>query len=446
MITINLPGIPDKQHDKVATIISSALEAVDPEKAVLRGASDVIKEFPDVLVKKNGIRLAAVGKASIAMTAGLVKANILPINAGVAVTKTQFPEISKQFPPFIKILSGGHPVPDENSIHAGNAIQALMRAKTSSELAVALISGGASALVISPAEGITLDDYRKFTQILLGCGADIQELNCFRKHIDNFKGGGLLRWSAPGPVISLILSDVVNNPLDVIASGPTVPDPTTFQDVWKIIEKYSLFGKLPDSIIDHIKLGMQGQIEDTLKTSESLNKQNIIRLVGSNQIAAEAAKSSAERLGFTTKILTTSLIGEAQEAGKWLINRLRTELESSLRRPFCLIAGGETVVTLKGNGLGGRNLETALAAVFGLDGLSDTALITLATDGEDGPTDAAGAVATGETLINALVKGIDPALYLAANDSYHFWERQNGLVKIGSTGTNVNDLAFLFAF
>jgi len=446
MYTLHLPSIPKNQIKKVKTVIASALEAVDPEQAVRRGGISLEKEIPNLFGGKKSVRLVAVGKASIAMTAGIAQLNRLPIHAGLVVTKSHFPEKSALLPPQIQIISGGHPVPDENSLKAGYAIRRLLEKKSEDELVVALISGGASALVISPYDGINLDDYRTLTNLLLACGAEISEINCLRKHIDQFKGGGLLRWASPAPVISLILSDVVNNPLDVIASGPTVPDPTTFQDAWKIIEKYKLEKNLPGSIRSLLIRGIKGEADDTLKQNDPMVKESIIRLIGSNEIAAQAAKTAAETLGFSTKILTTSLVGEAQEVGQWMANKLKEELASGFPRPFCLIAGGETVVTINGNGLGGRNLETALASVHGLDGLTNTALVTLATDGEDGPTDAAGAVVTGETYKEAVDKGLHPDEYLAANDSYHFWEKQKGLMKIGSTGTNVNDLAFLFAF
>jgi hydroxypyruvate reductase len=446
MITLHLPGIPKDQSKKVETIITAALEAVNPEQAVGRGMISLEKEFPDLFSRNNCVRLVAVGKASIAMTAGIAQLDHFPISAGLVVTKSKFPEKSAFLPPQIQVITGGHPVPNENSFKAGEAIRNLLEEKAADELIVALISGGASALVISPSEGIDLEDYRTLTKLLLACGAEINEINCLRKHIDKFKGGGLLRWASPAPVISLILSDVVNNPLDVIASGPTIPDPTTFQDAWKIIEKYKLTDKLPGSIRSLFNRGINGDEEDTLKRDDHAAPESIIRLIGSNEIAAKAAKATAETLGFSAKILTTTLVGEARAAGQWMANKIKEEMVNGFPRPFCLIAGGETVVTIKGNGLGGRNLETALASIRGLDGVSDIALVTLATDGEDGPTDAAGAVATGDTLRDAVKNGIDPDQYLADNDSYHFWERMNRLIKIGSTGTNVNDLAFLFAF
>ncbi|HWQ46926.1 MAG TPA: DUF4147 domain-containing protein, partial [Longilinea sp.] len=353
---------------------------------------------------------------------------------------------SDSFPPQIQLLTGGHPIPDESSQEAGKAIHQLLLNKSSDEIVIALISGGASALVVYPEKDVTLADYRKLTQLLLSCGATIGEINCLRKHIDGFKGGGLLRWAAPSPIISLILSDVVNNPLDVIASGPTVPDPTTFQDARKIIEKYDLSLKIPVSIHNLIDQGINKDIQETVKPDDPINNNSLIHLIGSNQIAAEAAQKAAKENGILARILTTSLVGEAGIAGEWLVEMLKKEINSGVQRPFCLIAGGETVVTLKGNGSGGRNLETALAAVRGLDGLSNVALITLATDGEDGPTDAAGAIVTGMTLASSLKNGINPDEYLKNNDSYHFWLNTGGMLQIGSTGTNVNDLAFLFAF
>lgn len=300
----------------------------------------------------------------------------------------------------------------------------------------------------APRHGIALADLQTLTNDLLACGATINEINILRKHLDDVKGGGLARLAAPAQLACLILSDVVGNPLDVIASGPTVPDPSTFEDCWQIILRYRLETKLAPSIRKTLQDGLAGQIAETLKPGDTtfLRTQNL--LVGSNFLAARAALESAQHAGFHTLLLTTHLQGEARNAGQMLaaIARQIAETGQPLPRPACIAVGGETTVTLTGQGLGGRNLELALAAVRDLHGVPNCLLTTFATDGEDGPTDAAGAIVTGETLARAQALELDPGQFLLANDSYHFFDALGDLFKPGSTGTNVNDLAFLWLF
>jgi hydroxypyruvate reductase len=285
--------------------------------------------------------------------------------------------------------------------------------------------------------GVSLADMREMTRQLLACGARIDEINALRRHLDRIKGGGLAKKISPATVVSLILSDVVNSPLEAIASGPTAPDPSTMQEVWQILEKYNLTGKIPLNIVSHFKKNIE-----TPKPGDALFSSVANILVGSNEIAAQAAAEKAHQLGFETKILGNDWQGEAREVAKTLTQKFTT----STKTPLCMIAGGETTVTLKGSGKGGRNLELALAAVPFLDGLPDVMLVSLATDGEDGPTDAAGAVVTGETANKAKELDLNPEDYLKNNDSYHFFEELGDLLKPGPTGTNVNDLTFMFWF
>jgi hydroxypyruvate reductase len=316
------------------------------------------------------------------------------------------------------------------------------------DLVIALISGGGSALLSAPADGISLEDLQNLTRLLLACGASIDEINTLRKHLDQIKGGGLARFTYPARLVSLILSDVVGDPLDVIASGPAVPDSSTWKAAWGVLERYDLVDRAPQAILAHLQKGCRGELPDTPKPDDPLfaRVQNV--MVASNLQAAEAAAEQAEEEGFHTLLLTTYLQGEARQAGRILGAILRQVAAPGhpIPRPACLIAGGETTVTLLGDGLGGRNQEVALGAVSELHGLEQVALVTFATDGGDGPTDAAGALVTGETAQRAAALGMHPDDYLKRNDSYHFFEALGDLLFTGPTGTNVNDLTFLFAF
>jgi len=306
---------------------------------------------------------------------------------------------------------------------------------------VCLISGGGSALVTAPY--IPLEDLQTLTSLLLASGARIDEINILRRQLDRVKGGGLAR-ATKAKIINLILSDVIGNPLEAIASGPTVPDPTTREDAIAVLKKYALYERTPNSILDILHAAEDGG------TSLSKYAQNII--IGDNKLAARAALEHAQHEGIYAEILTNELQGEAREIGVMLSKRLRDELAKRLR-PFCLIAGGESTVTLrhgsgqaiKGQGKGGRNQELALAAVAELAGLQDVLLIALATDGDDGQTDGAGAVVTGESAQRSESLGLDAADYLSRNDSYPFFKALGDLIRSGPTGTNVNDLIFLFA-
>jgi len=286
------------------------------------------------------------------------------------------------------------------------------------------------------------------TSILLRCGANINEINTLRKHLDQVKGGGLARLAHPASLITLILSDVVGNPLDVIGSGPTVPDTSSFADAYAVLERYGVVADAPAPIVDRLRRGMASELPETLKPGDARFARVHNLIVGSNLQAAEAALAAARTAGFNTLLLTTFLQAEAREAGRMLAAVAR-ELASSghpLPLPACIIAGGETTVTLRGSGRGGRNQELALAAVASMAGLPNLALVALATDGGDGPTDAAGAVVTGATLDRARSLGLDPAAHLARNDAYPFFDALGDLLRPGPTETNVNDLAFVFAF
>jgi hydroxypyruvate reductase len=292
----------------------------------------------------------------------------------------------------------------------------------------------------APLPGITLDDMQTLTNALLRSGARIDEINTLRRHLDRLKGGRLAQRVYPARVASLILSDVVGNALEAIASGPTAPDPTSKEDALAVIQKYDLESKIPKTTLE----ALHGSPETPKPGDEIFNRvQNVI--VGSNAQAAQAALEAAQAEGFHAKILQTDLQGEAQEAAKLVCTRLKEAVRRDIR-PFCLIAGGETTVTIGGGGLGGRNQELALASVAELADIENVMLIALATDGEDGPTDAAGAVVTGESYGRGAALSLSPQRYLEENDSYHYFKALEDLLQPGPTGTNVNDLIFAFGF
>ncbi|KAB8143911.1 DUF4147 domain-containing protein [Chloroflexia bacterium SDU3-3] len=436
--------------ETIARVLAAALDAVEPAAAV-RAALHV----DDEAITIGGVRyqrasidrvlVVGAGKAGAPMAAAAAQA-LGGLLAGGAVVVKDGHTGDGAGP--ITLLDAAHPVPDERGVTASRQIAALLAGAGERDLVLALISGGGSALLTAPAPGVSLADIQQLTALLLGCGASIGEINTLRKHLDNVKGGGLARMAAPARVAALILSDVVGSPLDVIASGPTVADPSTYADALGTLERYGLLGQAPAPVLEHLRRGAAGHAEETPKPGDPAlaRVQNLI--IGSNPLAAQAALAQAQRAGLRTLLLTTYLQGEAREAGR-LLAAVAREIAASgspLPRPACVVLGGETTVTLRGDGLGGRNQELALAAVADMAGLPGVALVTLATDGGDGPTDAAGAVVTGETLARAQALGLDPADHLARNDAYRFFAPLGDLLRPGPTNTNVNDLAFLFAF
>ena len=410
------------QDARILRILAAALEAVDPFKAVQ-------KYLPAVEGRVLGL---GIGKAAIPMMDAL--AQRIPLSGGLAVTKFA-PGLSRRL---FTVIEGGHPIPDARSLYAGERVLEFVSALDEDDTLICLISGGGSALVTAP--HVPLEDLQTLTYLLLSSGAPIDEINTLRRQLDRLKGGGLAR-ASKARIISLILSDVIGNPLEAIASGPTVPDPTTKEDALAILKKYNIEKQVPVSVRQFLESGsLLSEFQEQVLGLHNI--QNII--IGDNKLAAQAALLQAEHEGFPAEILTNGLQGEAREVGVDLARRLRVSV-STKPRPFCLIAGGETTVTIKSNGKGGRNQELALAAVNELRDLKDGILISFATDGDDGPTDAAGAVVTGESARRAEALGLDATSYLSRNDSYPFFHALGDLLKTGPTGTNVNDLVFLCA-
>jgi hydroxypyruvate reductase len=341
----------------------------------------------------------------------------------------------------IEIHECGHPVPDARGVAGARRISQIASQAGPDDLVICLISGGASALLPLPAPPITLAEKQKTTRLLLHCGASIHEINCVRKHISRIKGGQLARLAYPATLLTLILSDVMGDDLDVIGSGPTVPDRSTFAEARAIFEKYRIWNKLPSSVRDRLS----SAVEETPKPGDKIfeNTNNII--VGSNALAVNAAALEARRLGFHTLVLSTFVEGEAREVAR-VHAAIAKEIRATgrpLKTPACVISGGETTVTIRSHGLGGRNQEFALAAALDIAGLRDVAILSAGTDGTDGPTDAAGAIAYGTTLARAEKLGLDAAAFLSNNDSYHFFETTGDLIKTGPTGTNVADVQII---
>lgn len=443
---LDLKGTPAKH---VLAIIEAALLAVDPAEAVrrnviLQGDKLYVGTATYDLRQYEHIYVVGAGKASAAMALALEGILDERITAGWINVKDGYTAPTRR----ITIHEAGHPVPDRRSVEGTRQIVSLLNQAGARDLVFCLISGGGSALMTLPAEGISLSDMEVLTQALLRSGATISEVNTVRKHLSQVKGGQLARLAYPAQVISLILSDVIGSPLDVIASGPTSPDTTTFAQAYEVLKKYQLLEGVPDSIVRHLQRGMEGQIPETPKAQEALFQQIQNLVIASNEHAAQSARDKARQLGLNSLLLSTFIEGEAREVGK-VFAAIAREIDHSgqpIPRPACLIAGGETTVSVRGQGLGGRNQELALAAAPLLAGLDKVAIIALGTDGTDGPTDAAGAIVSGSTASRAAERNLSIASYLENNDAYHFFQTLGDLLITGPTNTNVNDLIFVFAF
>ncbi len=427
-------------HPKVLAgdIFRAALCSVDTYELVKTQTAAIRTVFREGGYQR--LLVIGFGKAACPM-AKAVEDGLVGLNdKGLVITK--YGHCEKYRPETVRIIEAGHPVPDNNGMKGTDDIIRLLRDADEHTLVVCLISGGGSALLVSPADGITIEEKKRITGLLLRSGAEIHDLNAIRKHISRVKGGRLARLAYPAKVISLILSDVIGDSLDVIASGPTSPDSTTFSDALSVLKQYGLTDEAPESILRTLREGERGIIPETPKEGDRIfeNVENLI--IGSNKKALTAAKEKAEDLGLSTNIISDTIGGEADEIGKWLAEIAISEKMDggAQRNPLCLISGGETTVTVRGNGLGGRNMELALAFAMEIDGIDGITLLSAGTDGTDGPTDAAGAIVDGGTLKNAREAGLDPAEFLRDNDSYNFFRRAGGLFVTGPTGTNVMDI------
>lgn len=424
-------------------IFSAAVSAVDPELCVekhLKLDSGLLRVGDssydlDII---NNIYLVGFGKASAAMARPVENLLGDRITNGLIITKYGH-GLSLNH---CKVFEAGHPLPDENGRVATDALLNLVGSAREDDLVLCLISGGGSALTPAPVDGIDLADKQMITELLLSCGASIHEINTIRKHLSKIKGGQLCRQANGSTMVSLILSDVIGDDLDIIASGATAPDRGTYLDCMNILTRYHLLEKAPKLVVTHLQAGCNGQVPETVKLESGIFRRVSNHIVGSISEALAAAESRAKSLNFNTLILSSTVQGEASEVAKVLssIAREVRQTDRPIDVPACLLCGGETTVTLYGSGKGGRNMELALAAAIELDGLPETLLLSAGTDGTDGPTDAAGAFVDGNTLTRAAAKSISPHHHLAENDSYPFFKVLDDLLITGPTRTNVMDL------
>lgn len=375
------------------------------------------------------IFLVAAGKAALAMSQPLLTLLAGRLAGGIIVSKSEPPPAD--LPANVQFFRAGHPLSNEESVAAAQAAADLLRQSDAGDLVICLISGGASALLSRPR--LPLANWQTLNETLLKSGCAIQEFNAIRQQLDAIKGGGLARLAAPAACVSLILSDVVGNPPDMIGSGPTVSPTATPADARRILERYGLPERLPAAVWQGVEQGLAAAPDAPLPDSP-----RHYEIVGDVRLAAAALAAAATEAGFETQLLTAHLEGEAREVG-----RVAAALAKDLPPGQGLALGGETTVTLRGEGRGGRNQELALAAAIGLAGWPDRLVVALATDGEDGPTPAAGAWVTGDTVRLAAEAGLGAAAYLADNDSYAFFAQTGGLLETGPTGTNVNDLLLI---
>jgi len=438
----------------VKTIFHKAVKAVDPHTLIarcLRKEGTILSiegagtRLTEDLSRYETILVLGVGKASARM-AGAVE-HILKdtvFRGAVITTYGQAGRLER-----IRVLEAGHPIPDENSVEGARILAQLAREADSHTLILNLVSGGGSALFSLPREGITLRDKQETTRLLLESGAAIAEINCIRKHLSSVKGGNFAKMASPARMINLILSDVVGDRFEAIASGITAPDPSTFREALDTLKKYHLVDKVPSAVKRTIESGIQGTLPETPKEGDPAfeNVENI--LVGNNLVACRAAEAHGRKLGYDARILTSSLTGEAREIAKFFTS-IAKDLEkgiSEFKKPALIISGGETTVTIRGKGKGGRNQEMALAFLADLlDGsvdLGSISFLSAGTDGNDGPTDAAGAFVSSGIKEKMERLGLKADDFLDANDSYHFFEATDHLFKTGPTGTNVCDIQLL---
>jgi glycerate 2-kinase len=451
---------PEQACRDLESIFRAGVERVNPRELIRAGLHlegerlKLQSESADLtidLAQFERIVVLGAGKASAAMAAGLEQVLGQRINEGVVVVKYGHTAELKR----VRLIESGHPVPDEQGVRGAEAVAELARRADEKTLVVNLISGGGSAILPAPFQGqgregplaLSLEEKQRATQVLLACGATIQEFNCIRKHISALKGGRLAALLYPATSLNLILSDVVGDRLDTIASGLTVADETTFAQALSITDKYGIEEQLPAGVMELLRRGAEGEFPETPKPGDPVFDVVTNVLLGTNFTALSAAAQKAEQLGYAPVVLSSRVVGEAREVAK-VLAAIALDVKALgflTEKPACLLCGGETTVTLRGEGLGGRNQELALAFLLEMAAADAKAVegITFfsgATDGNDGPTDSAGAFACAYILEQARRRGLSIPGFLARNDSYHFYEAVGGLLKTGPTNTNVCDL------
>ena len=439
--------VPDWNDREIHTnaLIEAALQAVQPKRVV----RNVLQRDGELLHVGNRnyrlfdfkrVRLIGFGKAATAMAAGVEAELDERLHGGLVITKYEHGQPLQR----TRVLEAGHPLPDKAGVRGTQALLEWLGEGAEDDLVLALISGGGSALLVLPAGKMSLADLRAVNSALLSSGATIQEFNTVRKHLSQVKGGQLARRLSPATVIALVISDVVGNPLDVIASGPLSPDPTTFEDARNILKSRNLWEDLPSAVKDHVEDGLAGVVNETPKPGDPAFANIQAEIAADNRLAALAVVERARALGYNAQLVTSSLEGEAREVARMVVRLAEEVVESEkpVTRPACIVLGGETTVTLRGDGQGGRNQELALAAAVQLaeSDLPNVRIVCLATDGGDGPTDAAGAVVEANTLALGESGGLNARASLNRNDSYPFLDAAGALLRTGPTQTNVNDI------
>jgi glycerate 2-kinase len=419
-------------REKARAVFDAALRASDVGPLVHQALAGL--DLPS----RGRVLVVGAGKASGAMAAAAESALGDRVVAGVVAVKDGHLAPTRR----VRLLEAGHPVPDQRGADAARAIRDLAASAIADDLVLVLISGGGSALTPAPAPPITLAEKQALTRLLLRAGADIKQLNAVRKHVSTLKGGQLARAAAPARVEALLLSDVNGDPLDVIASGPTAPDDATFAEAMRILDRFDIRDQVAPSIVRRLQQGVQGEIAETPKPGDPLFERVRNRVIGNNTLVVDAAAAAARTLGLTPLVLTRTLEGEAADVGRRFAAMAR-DLKAGrgpVAPPCCVIAGGETTVTVRGQGLGGRCQELALAAAIELEGLTGAVVLAAGTDGSDGPTTAAGAIADGESARRARAAHVDLAARLADNDSHAALEPLGDLLLTGPTNTNLLDL------
>ena len=439
-------SILEEMQNQALEIFQAALRAVDPVDAILQhvrmeGESLLIGERRLELKNFDKILVVGAGKADAPMAQAVESLLGERVSDGVIVVKDGHGLPLQR----VRVHEASHPVPDERGLRGAEEILSLLSGAGERDLIICLLSGGGSALLVGPAEGVSLKDKQKVTQLLLASGASIHEINTVRKHLSQVKGGGLAHAAHPATLVSLILSDVIGDDLDAIASGPTVPDSTTFPQAEQVLRRYGIWDQVPKSVRVYIEKGVKGEKAETPKPGDLSFQRDTWELVGTNLQALKAAKKEAERLGYQTIILSGMMEGETREVAKAHAAIAKEVLSSGnpIAPPACVLSGGETTVTLQGDGKGGRNTEFALASAIALEGVENVVVLSGGTDGTDGPTDAAGAFADGKTVTRARERDLDPIDYLQRNDSYTFFETLGSLVITGPTRTNVMDVCVM---
>jgi len=424
-IEIFLTGVESVKPDNLIN------RFVSMEKNILR-----LENMTYDLSATGNIYIVGMGKASAIMARAIESVLGKRITAGHVITKYGHSAPLK----YTGVTEAGHPVPDENGIRGTEQILSIVNKAGKDDLVICLISGGGSALQVDVPQGCTLEDLKRLNSILLKSGADITELNCIRKHISKVKGGQLAKSAYPAKIVSLILSDVIGDPLEAIASGPTAPDPTTFADAISILRKYNVENEIPEKIYRVLQEGFYNKRPETLKVSDKVFRNTSNFIIGNNSLALKTAKEKAEFFGYETKIISNKIDGDVNDVADYIVEMTMDLKKNSPDKKCCLLFSGEPTVKVSGTGSGGRNQHLALLSAKLLGGMQGITFLSGGTDGTDGPTDAAGAVIDQFTLPNARDLGLDIEKYLNDFDSYNFFKKEGGLIITGPTQTNVMDL------